>query len=462
MLVASHLLDADTGSEQIYNALDCAVTFEVFQKLCEQMPAAEPAYSFERAMQGPVLEMMLRGFRVDPGARELGIAKTKSEMERLTFVINTLSQAVWDRDLNPNSSTQLKGLFYGRLAVPEIKAYVKGELKFPMDRDVIEQVEDYFPARLIAASVLEYRDHLKTLNVLETEVDRDWRMRTSYNIGGTKAARFSSSKSPDGTGTNLQNITESLRHILICGVLFNDWRYLDACESGDLHTAVARLTWPHLAWTGDIKKDRKLAEVPFYRHYTYRDCCKRLGHGTNFLGKATTLSKMIHIPLNLVEPFQEKYFDAFPAIPQWHAWTAGELQTRKRLTSIHGRSRDFFDRTDADETLRKGLAFLAAAPTADNLNLGMYRVWKHMPEVQLLAQVHDAIYFQFPESLDPNDIIPRAQSLLETELTAPCGRSFRVPTDAKMGYNWGNYVPPDEEHGVPERNPKGLRKFKKK
>jgi len=485
MLVASHLLDANTGSEQIYNALDCALTHEIFTKLSAQMPQAEPTYGFERAMQAPVLEMMLRGFRVDPGARELGIQTTKLEMDRLTHVINTLSQAVWDRDLNPNSTQQLKALFYGRLGVPEIKAYVKGELKFPMDRDVIEQVEDYFPARLIAASVLDYRDHLKTLNFLETEVDRDWRMRTSYNIRGTKAARFSSSKSPDGTGTNLQNITESLRHILIadpgyvlcgidaeqsdsrmvgfmCGVLFDDWRYLDACESSDLHTAVARLTWPNLAWTGDIKKDRKIAETPFYRHYTYRDCCKRLGHGTNFLGKATTLSKMIHIPLNLVEPFQEKYFTAFPAIPKWIAWTAGELQTKKQLTSIHGRTRDFFDRTDADETLRKGLAFLAAAATADNLNLGMYRVWKHMPEVQLLAQVHDAIYFQFPQELDPNVVVPKAQRLLETPLHAPCGRTFIVPSDAKIGYNWGNYVPPDEEKGIPEKNPKGLRKFKKK
>jgi DNA polymerase I-like protein with 3'-5' exonuclease and polymerase domains len=485
LLIGSHNLEGDSGSEQIYNALDCCLTYEVFQKLSEQALAAEPAYSFERAMQGPVLEMMLRGFRVDPGARELGIAETKRNLDRLTHIINTLSNAVMDKDLNPNSSIQLKELFYGRIGIPEIKSYVKGELKFQMNRDTIEQIEDYFPARLIAASVLDFRDQLKTLNVLETEVDRDWRMRTSYNIGGTKSARFSSSKSPEGTGTNLQNITESLRHILIadpghilvgidaeqsdsrmvgfmCGVLFDDWRYLDACESSDLHTAVARLTWPNLGWTGDIKKDRKIAERPFYRHYTYRDCCKRLGHGTNFLGKATTLSKMIHIPLALVEPFQELYFEAFPAIQKWHAWTAGELQTKKRLTSIHGRVRDFFDRTDADETLRKGLAFLAAAPTADNLNLGMYRVWKQMPEVQLLAQVHDAIYFQFPEDLDPQEIIPRAQALLETPLRAPNGRIFYVPTDAKIGYNWGNYVPGDEEKGIPEKNPKGLRKFKRK
>jgi DNA polymerase I-like protein with 3'-5' exonuclease and polymerase domains len=482
MLVGSHLLDTATGSEQVYNTLDCCLTHEIFTTLSAQMPAAQPAYNFELAQQAPVLEMMLRGFAVNPGARELGINSTKEQLARLDVIIDGLAHAVWDKGLNPNSGMQLKELFYGRLGIPEIRVYSKGELKYPMDRGVIEQVEDYFQARPIAACVLAHRDLSKQLSVLETEVDADWRMRTSYNIGGTKSARFSSSSSPTGTGTNLQNISESLRHILVadpgyrlygmdasqsdsrmvgymCGLLFDDWTYLDACESGDLHTAVARLTWPKLAWTGDIKKDRKLAETPFYRHFSYRDCCKKLGHGTNFLGKAPTLAKLIHIPKDLVEPFQERYFDAFVALQKWHAWTASELQTKRRLISIHGRHRDFFDRTNADETVRKGLAFLAAAPTADNLNLGMWRIWRYMPHVQLLAQVHDAVYFQAPEELEPNTVVLEAQKHLAVTLTAPNGRKFTVPTDAKIGYNWGNRSPADEENNIAEKNPRGLWKF---
>jgi DNA polymerase-1 len=483
MLVGSHLLDTDTGSEQAYNALDCCLTHEIFHEISKQRPQAEPAYSFELALQGPVLEMMLRGWRVNPFARQDGINATKAQLARMDHVIDTLAHAVWDKGLNPNSGQQLKELFYGRLGIPEIKAWVKGELKFPMDRSIIEQIEDYFQARLIAGSVLQHRDLQKTLQVLETEVDPDWRMRTSYNIGGTKSARFSSSKSPTGTGTNLQNITESLRHILIpdpgfylCGIdasqsdsrmvgfmlglLFNDWTYLDACESGDLHTVVARMTWPELPWNGDLKKDKAIAEQPFYRHFTYRDSCKKLGHGTNFMGKAPTLSKLIHIPMGLVEAFQDKYFEGFPALPMWHAWTAAELQRKRQLVSIHGRKRDFFDRTNVDETLRKGLAFLAAAATADNLNLGMWRVWRYEPDVQLLGQVHDAIYFQVPLDIKPRDIIPRIQSRLRVELRAPNGRVFAVPTEAKHGMNWGNYIPADEEKGTPERNVNGLRKFK--
>lgn len=482
MRVAAHELDVNSGSEQVYNAFDCCLTHEIFGTLSRQIPDAAPAYGFELALQAPVLEMMLRGFRVDPAARELGIQRTKGELERLDYIVQTLATAIWDKGINANSGPQLKDLFYNHLGINPIKAWQKGELKFPMDRKVLEQIEDYFQARPIVAAILAYRDLEKTLSVLETEVDSDWRMRTSYNIGGTKAARFSSSRSPTGSGTNLQNITEQLRHVFtadvgyvlcgidaeqsdsrmvgfMCGLLFDDWTYLEACESGDLHTTVARLVWDDLPWTGDLRKDRAVAEGSFHRHFSYRDACKRIGHGANFLGKAPTLSKETRVPIALVKGFLERYFGRFPCLLQWQSWCASELQTKKQLVSIHGRKRDFFDRTDADETLRKALAFLAAAATADNINLGMWKIWRYMPEVQLLAQVHDAVYFQFPEHLDKREVIGKAQELLELPLYAG-NRRFVVPTEAKVGYNWGNYVPPDAKSGKPERNVRGLRKFK--
>lgn len=474
MLVATHELDTDSGSDQVYNALDVCLTHEIFSELRKQAGAAAPAYAFELALQAPVLEMMLRGFLVNPSARELGIQTVKKNLERLDHIVQTLANAVWDKDLNPNSGMQLKDLFYNHLGIHPIATWVRGERKEPMDRNALEQIENYFQARPIVASVLAHRDEAKLLQILEKEVDPDWRMRTSYNIGGTKSARFSSSKSPTGTGDNMQNITEELRHIFVpdpgyvlcgidaqqsdsrmigymCGLLFADWTYLDAAESSDLHTTVARMVWTNdLPWTGDMEKDRKIAEGPFHRHFTYRDACKRIGHGRNFLGKPETLSKATGAPKKLVIEFCEKYEEAFPAITKWQSWTAQQLQMHQQLTSIHGRKRDFFDRTNLDETIRKALAFLAAAATADNLNLGMWRVWKYMPEVQLLAQVHDAIYFQFRESEDRARIVRKAQQLLTTELIAPSGRRFSVPTEAKLGYNWGN---------ANDKNPKGLKKF---
>jgi len=47
-----------------------------------------------------------------------------------------------------------------------------------------------------------------------------------------------------------------------------------------VHTAVARICWPELGWTGDLNRDKRIAERPYYRHYSYRFMCKKLGHGS--------------------------------------------------------------------------------------------------------------------------------------------------------------------------------------
>ena len=52
--------------ESVYNALDCCVTHEVLAAMLPQLdPVSRGTYDFSRALQGPVLEMTIRGLRVD-------------------------------------------------------------------------------------------------------------------------------------------------------------------------------------------------------------------------------------------------------------------------------------------------------------------------------------------------------------------------------------------------------------
>lgn len=493
-LVAAHKIDISQGSTQIYNGLDVCLTAEAFLEL-NKLPKPGAIYDFSRALQAPVMEMTLRGFRVDPFAREQAIRTLRIRLERLSHIIDTVAEVVWDeipppskaskytkpKRLNPESTQQLQRFFYDNLGISPVTRWVAGDETRPMDRKALERIGDYFEARFIVSAILAYRDTVGQLEVLESQVDSDWRMRTSYNIGGTNEGRFSSSKSSIGTGRNMQNVEEDLRYIFIadpghklcgidleqsdsrqvgymCGILFDDWSYLDACESGDLHTTVARLVWRDLPWTGDLKKDRKIADRLFYRHHSFRQTSKRLGHGVNFMGKARNMAQETKIPVKLVADFIEVYFDAFPCIPRWHTWTAGVLQSKRRLTSVYGRTRDFFDRPESEDTVKAALAFLAASPTADNLNLGMWRIWKHMPYVKLLAQLHDAVYFQFPETMNEREVVTKAQSLVEVRLTHG-NRSFIVPTEAKVGYNWGPRYKSDEDGNKIDANPRGLDKL---
>lgn len=60
-------------------------------------------------------------------------------------------------------------------------------------------------------------------------------------------------------------------------------------ESGDLHTANARRIWAReLPWTGDILQDRRIADRPFYRDFSYRDMAKRGSHLSNFGNSKTS------------------------------------------------------------------------------------------------------------------------------------------------------------------------------
>lgn len=495
-IIAAHLLKEGEGDTDIYNGLDCLITAEILENMDGLRSQAEPLYSFERALQGPVLEMMTRGMLVDPGAREKGIRELRARLQIIANFIDDVAEAVMGdvtapkakvynypkpKRLNPDSTKQLHKFFSGYLGIPNLSRWEQGVEKISMDREVLESIEVYFHARPIVNAIMEYRDTVGQLEVFESEVDNDWRMRTTYQIAGTDTTRFSSSKSITGSGRNLQNIEEGLRHIfipdpgkrmygidleqtesrevgLLCGLLFDDWKYLDFCESGDLHTSVARMCFLELPWTGDRKLDREIAERNFYRHYSYRDATKKLGHGSNYYGTPPNMASQTKIPVDLVAPFQELYFDTFPAIPRYHQWVAEQIQTTGRLTNVFGVTRDFFDRADSAETLRAAIASLPQSATAQRLNLGLWRLWYHCPDFELLAQLHDAVYFQADEHLDPQTVARRAMQYVELPIILPNGRKFLIPGEAKAGFNWGARKEDTQTHII--TNPNGLVKIK--
>lgn len=484
--------------QQVYCGLDCGITLEVFEELQSLFNEEPLIYRFERALQGPILEMMLRGFRVDGEARDRGLKRLNEELEQLYSTLNDFSFAVWDKELNPRSSKQLKEFFYGKMRLPEHWTSQKGQRKLSMNRETLEKLEVYLYARPIIATILAIRERSKRKEVLETEVETEpnglLRMHTSYNIAGTESGRLSSSANAQGTGTNLQNITPELRNIFIAdegwklcsidleqaesrevgwlfGILFGDWSYLEACESGDLHTTTAKLIWRDKAWTGDRKKDREIAEQPFYRHFSYRDMSKRGGHLTSYYGTAWTASRHLKTPLKLMESFQDDFClgenAAFPCFPKWWRWVAEQLQTTRKIITPFGHERFFFGRPNDDTTLREAIAYGPQSATATRTNLWLYRIWKQMGQrVQILAQVHDNVTFQFRETDDEKAIVKEALSLLHMPMVDnKSSRIFHVPGSAATGWNWGyEYTQKDANKDIAlgkkpkELNLLGLRK----
>lgn len=461
---------------QTYNGLDCCLTSEILSAMPDA--SASASYRFVRAMQGPALEMMLRGIRVDSLARSMAITHLEKEIDQLQGLLNELAYSVWGKGLNPGSALQKRQFLYEAMRLPEQLKLNKatGQRVPTTDRDALEKLSHYFHSRPVIATILALQDRRKQVSILRSEVDHDGYMRTSYNVAGTETGRWSASTNAFGTGTNLQNIPDKLRRIFIaepgrklayldleqaesrlvgikCYQLFRASRYIDACESGDLHTTVSRLVWPDKDWTGRPREDREIAEETFYRDFSFRDMAKRGGHGTNYYGQPFTMAKHLKVEKVLVENFQRNYFLAFPEIRHWHSWVAQQIQMEQRLVTLLDRPRDFFGRSNDDTTLREAIAFEPQSVVGELLNLAAWRVWKAGPRlgVRLLAQLHDAILIDYPDEPE-NEAATLAEvsSLMRTPLVIH-DRTFTIGNDAATGWNWGKF---DER-----RNPGGVKKF---
>lgn len=457
--------------DQLYNGLDCCVTSEVFEAMEPQLDEhTQATYDFSRALQAPALEMALRGVLVDRIRVSEVIDEFYDKIDRMERNLERIVlEGVGLAKFNWRSHIDLQTLFYDKLGIP----VQRKQGRPTVDRNALEKMEAYTLARPIVSHMSAMRELAKKISVLKTEIDPDGRIRTSYNIAGTDTGRFSSSFSAFGTGGNLQNVEESLRSIFIsdpgykfakCDAksgesfvvgaiewnLFNDPRYLEACESGDPHTAVARICWPTLPWTGVLKLDKDIAEKPYYRHYTYRFMCKKLGHGSNYGGRPATLAQQTKLPVEVVIAFQPKYFTAFPAHQRWQAAVHDQLHTRGFLISLTGRKRWFFGRRNDPDTLRAAIAYDPQGSLADIVNTAMLNIWRKNYAI-IMTQEHDAITFMYPQHLE-DSIIPRLMSDLVVPIPLKNGRTLAIPYDCKVGWNKGEYDA--------RTNPDGLRDYK--
>ncbi|WP_417436440.1 DNA polymerase [Idiomarina abyssalis] len=465
--------------DYIYNGLDCCITHELVDKLTPKLDTyTSQIHDFTSSLQNICLDMTLSGILIDQQAKSRIVRETTKKLDEAQSLLDSLAEALWGKPLNPKSPKQCQEFFYGFLGLPPI--YKRGSKGPTTDDAALEQLQTYFWARPFISLIKTVRDYKKKLEALNAKISPDGRMRGQFKATGTETGRFSSSKNVFNEGLNLQNQNEFAKRMYVADPgyklayidleqaesrmlaafiygLFGDSSYLDACESGDLHTTVCMMIWPDLQWTSDPKANRAIADTNFYRHFSHRDMSKRGGHGTNYYGKPAQMAKNLNVSPVLMTNFQESYFSAFPGIPEYHEWVIRTLQTTRTLINPFGRKRIFFGRPSDDSTIREAIAYMPQSSIGDLMNLGMWKVWKKYgrQSVQLLAQVHDAILFQFPESLE-HTLIPDLLNLIPHPLQAR-DREVWIPCTAETGWNWAHIDP--KKRLWPDTNPDGLKEY---
>jgi len=468
----------------VYNGLDCCVTLEVLEVLLADIDeTAQHTYDFSRSLQGPILDMTMRGIRVDFQKRDSVLKEFEARREKVGNALDRLIRDGIGVQLDWNSPKQLMQLFYEVMAFKPIrKRNTKGQLVPTINRDAIERLREHYYAVPLCAHLLLLRDLNKKIGFLKTGIDPDGRIRCGFNIAGTTTGRLSSSMSEFGTGTNLQNIDRDLRSIFIAdpgmkflnfdleqgdsrnvgAILWNLFlethgeaeagRYLDACESGDLHTTVCSMAWSNLSWPDDNKGKRVVADGIAYRNLSFRDLAKKLGHGSNYLGRPKTMAGHTKVDQAMIEDFQYRYFGAFPLIgsvhsrshdPNWHNWVTTQVSSFGYITTLMGRRRFFYGNPQDEATIREAVAYEPQSLTGDEINTGMLRLWRSDKPIQLLCQVHDSLLTQVPEEM-AEELCEWGLEQLRVTLRLRGGRDFTVPTECKVGWNWGD-APDDKQ-----------------
>jgi DNA polymerase I-like protein with 3'-5' exonuclease and polymerase domains len=177
--------------------------------------------------------------------------------------------------------------------------------------------------------------------------------------------------------------------------------------------------------------------------------CKKLGHGSNYGGKAQTLSEQTQLPIGVVQDFQPKYFLAFPAHLQWHAYVDNTLRKSGTLVSLTGRKRQFWGRRNDDSTLREAIAYDPQCSLADIVNSCMLTIWRSR-DATLLFHDHDALTVQYPEDRE-DEIVPKLLQQLRHPIPLKHNRTLLIPFDCKTGWNKSDYDS--------KKNPMGLKDY---
>jgi hypothetical protein len=519
--------------QQAYNALDCTGTLEVWQSLLAQaIPEQLRIYRFQMALQNATLSCMAKGIKVDVEARKDAIKALKAEQSAVSKAIaaDVVVKEVWDgtekdtgsckkasrkdgkhkwpkgvpelertcvdcgaprfkkSKFNANSPDQCKHLFYDLLKCAPQKNKLK---KISTDEDCLRRIMHKRPDLTdLIEKILSIKDLAKQLGFLECELSPNNRFMFTLTAAGTWTGRMSSKasmfKGMDGDlGSNVQNISERHRHILIpdagyemayidlakaeshvvayrCG----DQGYIDAhAEGNDTHTFCARLIWPDYPWTGDIKKDKAIAKSSYLawdqvEGHDIRFYSKKFQHGGNY-GLTPAGISMIHkVPLSEAKVAQRNYFTEFPFIREQQEWMREQVGAQNWITNPVGRKMRFFGRPWDDATWRKALAFGPQSCVADVINVIMYRVFDEAwPTIELLAQAHDALLVQWrkEERATALRLVRKCFSLpLDIEDHRGIVRRTTIPCEVAVGLNWGHRA---EKDGVVV-NPKGLVELK--
>lgn len=441
----------------LYNAKDSAVTFEVWLQLKEDLIKQGNWQTYRRQMRliHPLMFMQDRGFKMEADVMSRFSEQVGKHLELVEDELTSLC----GRPLNPRSSKQLVEYFYTEKG---LKPYVNRKTGRPTT-NAEALIRLARKGSKEAAVILEYRkwDKLKG-TYLDVTLDKDNRLRASFNPVGTISGRLSSSATIFDTGTNMQNLPQTFRRYMVSDSAYclyaadlsqaenrvvayiaPEERMIEAFELGiDIHTQTASYIFGKAA--EEISDEKGSASLAGGR-FSERFWGKKSNHAFNYGLGYRKFALQCEISESEGRAIRERYFAAYPGVADYHRWVKAfisDSRNGRTLINLHGRRITLLDRW-GDDLFKQAYSLIPQSTVADKLNEeGLCYVYENQEvfkHVELLNQIHDSIVFQIPISCGWDYHRACLEALTES-FSKPLvwrGREFQIPVDFKVGHSFG-------------------------
>ena len=449
-------------------------------------------HSFTMELIPPMVEMQLRGIRVDLDVRarlrEWYVAERTLAIERLEAFSGTKLMAK-----KTLSNVAVMDLLYNKLKLP-VQRHPK--TKQPTaDKKALEKlslkVDD--SQRPVFIDIMTVRDlGVEISTFLDAKLDRDSRLRWSTNIAGTVSGRISTSGSPFWTGGNVQNWNEEVRNIVLAdpGYVFV---YADG-EQAEARAVAYLAEDPELqrVFSSDISVHAQMANrifgIPLADTFEKLEKLKKreeyklskMGvHAANYNMSARTAAVIMRKTEWEASKILEGYHNSFPGVRSvFHRRVREQVEKYKILTTPFWRRRQFFDRM-GPELIRGAISYVPQSTIADWLDTGLLRAYyfsqglfnQHpesimrgfysLPEPRF-ANSFDELTFkkgEFYLNINIHDgllgqvkieHLRRGINLMKEALTFGIhfqnGGELTIPIDVKIGGRWGSLISATEKN----------------
>ena len=428
-----------------YAAEDADITLRLFNRLNDLLKDKPIQEKLLTEIEYPLVHALSR---IEMNGAKVDKNKLAAHSKELSNKIDGLSEQAFKiagEEFNLDSPKQLLVILYEKLKLPILKKTPKGQPS--TNEETLQRLAEEYE---IPKIILQYRTLAKlkstyTDSLIRIENPVTKRIHTSYQQAVTSTGRLSS------TEPNLQNIpiktAEGRRireafvpekgnvlisadysqiELRIMAHLSKDENLTYAFNNNlDVHSATAAEVFG--VNLNDVSQDQ-------------RRSAKAINFGLMYGMSAFGLTRQLDIPRAEAQKYLDTYFERYTGVKRYMEETKAQAKEDMFVETIMGR-RLYLNEINAANGLRRQAAERAAinAPlqgsAADIIKKAMIDIntflFKEMPEVKMIMQVHDELIFEAPKK-GSKEVLQIMKKMMEDAVKL----DIPLIAEAAIGNNW--------------------------